>query len=253
MKIAVIIPTFNRPHYLYEALNSIILQKRAPDEVIVVDDSKKRFNSNKKKFLELFGERFNLKYIKNLGKKGACGARNFGAEESACEVLAFLDDDDFWGKDYLKVIEKEFNKGKNVVCSSFYEVTSKGIFPEKNAPKKLSVHDFFLRNPGVRGSNLAVSKKIFLKINGFDESLPSMNDLDFGIRLSKERSIKYSGLSKRLVYFRNHLGKRLSSTKSYAKRLGVKRFYSKYSSEMSLDEKDKYKRHVYYLWKARVE
>jgi len=252
IEISVVIPTYNRPLLLVDALDSILNQSKQPNEVIVIDDYRINFEEQKNYFNNHYYDKLNsFSYISNKGKNGVSSARNLGAKIAKGNVLAFLDDDDFWHEDYLHKIEKYLLQGFDIVCSSFIEIKKNVEIFEKIAPTKLKTNDFFFKNPGFRGSNIAIKTKIFEKVGGFDENLKSRNDLDLGIRLSLIEDLKYYGLKERLVYWRNHSGYRLSR-KTNNKKESVMMFYNKYKDLMTHEEKEKHKKHVYYLWKIRI-
>jgi glycosyltransferase involved in cell wall biosynthesis len=95
MLISVVIPTLNtRPQFLKEALNSIEKQSYLPSEVIIVN--------NGIEDLKLPETSLNIRQFKIVFKSGVAQARNFGASISKGNYIAFLDDDDLWGQDYLK-------------------------------------------------------------------------------------------------------------------------------------------------------
>lgn len=254
MKISAIIPTKNRINFLKESLNSVFNQKRKPDEVIIVFDHDATFLKFHKELEIFLSSKFvKLRCVQNKFKRGVCGARNYGSHVASGNFLAFLDDDDLWHEDYLKIAEKYLSKGTDVFCASFSEINNDKIVPEKTAPPILRKEDFYTKNPGLRGSNLVIKKSLYKKIKGFDLFLPAMNDLDFGIRLSKIKNIKYNSTKQRLVYFRNHSGPRLSTPKSRNRTMGVRRFYQRYKNSMTQKQREKYKRHVYYLWQIIIK
>jgi glycosyltransferase involved in cell wall biosynthesis len=90
MKISLIIPTYNRCAPLKRALNSVLQQTLAPDEIIVVDDGSTDDTATmiKKDFPH-------VTYLWQENK-GVSAARNKGIQHAKSEWLAFLDSDDTW-------------------------------------------------------------------------------------------------------------------------------------------------------------
>lgn len=90
-KVSVIIPTYNRPHYLRQAIESVLAQTYANFELIVIDDGStddtrlavKQFDDPRIKYL----------YQNNAGRSTA---RNHGLEVSTGDYVSFLDDDDLY-------------------------------------------------------------------------------------------------------------------------------------------------------------
>lgn len=104
--VSVIIPTFNRPEHVSEALDSLLSQETPPDEVLVVDDSTddkvaELVRVRSQKFL---GRGVSLKHMRNPKERGASAARNAGFEHTASEIVMFMDDDVLLEPGYLSGI-----------------------------------------------------------------------------------------------------------------------------------------------------
>ena len=95
--ISVIVPAFNAEKYLSEALQSIIDQKYAPIEIIVVDDGS---TAGTAAVAADFGTKTQYVYQKN---SGPAAARNKGLEISQGEIIGFIDADDWWSSDKLRL------------------------------------------------------------------------------------------------------------------------------------------------------
>jgi glycosyltransferase involved in cell wall biosynthesis len=92
MLVSVIIPTFDRPKLLLRAIDSVLRQTHQEIEVIVVLD---RPDPGTDAALQSVND-LRLRVIANPYPLTAAGARNFGADHSTGEWIAFLDDDDEW-------------------------------------------------------------------------------------------------------------------------------------------------------------
>ena len=103
--VSVIIPTFNRYHFLKESINSVLNQTYKNIEIIVVDDA-----STDKNYLLLSQQYPTVKFItlsQNQRSKynvsSAIGmTRNHGIIQSQGEWLSFIDDDDLWAPQKLE-------------------------------------------------------------------------------------------------------------------------------------------------------
>ncbi|MCM2302637.1 MAG: glycosyltransferase [Flavobacteriaceae bacterium] len=111
--LSVIIPTYNRAHFISETLNSIIAQTYLNWECIIVDDySSDNITQVVKPFL--LDKRFSYyKRPKNL-MKGANSCRNYGFEKSKGDYIHWLDSDDIIHPDCYKtclniLIENDFD------------------------------------------------------------------------------------------------------------------------------------------------
>jgi glycosyltransferase involved in cell wall biosynthesis len=85
---SVVIPTYGRPAYLAEALESVTRQTLDSFEVIVVDDASPE--------PVVLPSGFPATLIRAETNGGAASARNLGAEAATGDILTFLDDDDRW-------------------------------------------------------------------------------------------------------------------------------------------------------------
>lgn len=170
MKISCIIPTCNRTEYLLETLNSVLAQSEAPHEIIVVNngDSPVALPENIKNRIIIY----NI-----VPFAGVAQARNFGASLASGDYLAFLDDDDLWNIDYLKNIKNAvFSEPADCLISRLDWLIKNEIRPYKNAHHNITMNNILIANPGINGSNIAITKKTFLKLRGFDPKLPPSED-----------------------------------------------------------------------------
>jgi glycosyltransferase involved in cell wall biosynthesis len=90
LDVSVVIPTFNRPHLLAEALDSVLAQTVRPREIIVVDNGT---NEETATSLVRYGEQ--VRHIR-MEPAGVQAARNKGLEAASCTWVATLDDDDLY-------------------------------------------------------------------------------------------------------------------------------------------------------------
>lgn len=96
-RVSVIIPAFNAARFLRAAIESVLFQSVAAREIIVVDDGSSDATLS---IANGFGER--IKVFSRL-HLGGSQALNFGIENATGEAVAFLDADDLWAKDKLRL------------------------------------------------------------------------------------------------------------------------------------------------------
>ena len=94
-KVSVIIPVYNCELYLAEAIESVLAQTLAPEEIIVVDDGS---TDDSGAIARRFGPPVCCVSQPN---SGAAAARNHGAELARGDFLSFLDADDVWVQEKL--------------------------------------------------------------------------------------------------------------------------------------------------------
>src|SRR5215813_6292011 len=98
-KVSVIIPTHNRAESIRSAITSVLNQTFQDFEIIIIDDASE---DQTREVIANFNDT-RIKVIHNQVSKGAAGSRNIGIMHSNCEYIAFLDDDDEWLPEKLKI------------------------------------------------------------------------------------------------------------------------------------------------------
>ncbi len=143
LSITVIIVTRNRAGWLKEALESLVKQKRQPDEVIVVDNASA---DNTKQTALAFTPSLNLKYLYEP-TRGIPFARNTGISNATSDIVAFIDDDCIADENWLNYLERPFIKDPAIGVVGG-ELTH---FKISNGP----VEEFYARNMVSQGRNNA--------------------------------------------------------------------------------------------------
>jgi glycosyltransferase involved in cell wall biosynthesis len=234
---------------LRRALSSVAAQEFSPVEVIVIDDGDVA-NQHLTRDAAEQSSLNSVLVIANLHSKGASGARNTGADRATGELLAFLDDDDEWLPSYLRQAVALFNSaGIDVICTDLLCRFDDGIDRQgKAAPSELRPELFLTRNPGLIGSNLIIRRSLYRTMGGFDESLPTYEDMDYGIRLSLFPNVRYARLPQRLVRRYEHSGPKLTTVQGEAMRTGIRRFYEIHGSRMSEIQRREFRTNIREYW-----
>ena len=117
---AEIIPTYDRPYHLYNAIQKVKSQTLKPKEIIVVDNhpNSKNLNLVKNIYKKL---KIKINYLKYTVECKALAARNFASKKTNFKYTAFLDDDE-WEKSYAKEAINKIRKNKSKVCITEYNV-----------------------------------------------------------------------------------------------------------------------------------
>lgn len=106
MTISAIIPTIHRHQDLLNTLESLYLQTRLPDEIIIVDDNistdvKDVVLSQFNGLDEFRKNKITLKHIHGYQTSGLTQARNKGIESNESDIVLFLDDDVVLERDFI--------------------------------------------------------------------------------------------------------------------------------------------------------
>lgn len=101
---SVVIPVYNGEKYIAQAIESALSQEVDNLEIIVVDDGSSDMT---KEIVKGFKDSVSYIYQDNSGPSSA---RNTGIKHSHGKFIAFLDSDDLWAPDKLKIQLEKFNR-----------------------------------------------------------------------------------------------------------------------------------------------
>lgn len=188
-RISIIIPTYNEEKYIRRTLESIKDQDYKDIEVLLADsNSSDRTREIAKKTYP--GIKIVLKK-----ERGACIAYNAAARLAKGEILLFIDADTSITKGLLKAYDDAFSEKGAVAATGPIiplEKTTRGI---EFGYKMVSVYivKIFMKlgQPSTVGSNMAVSRRAFWKVGGFDITMNTYYDWDLSNRLGKLGKIAY--------------------------------------------------------------
>jgi len=190
-KVSVIIPTRNRAQMLKRALNSVLAQSYQDFEVIVVSDGS---TDHTEHIVEAFNDP-RITLLKHKTSRGASAARNTGMRIAKGKYIAFLDDDDEWMPNKLKlqlpIIENSSPKVGLVYAWMEYFQNGKSI--NVRAPKlRGNVFIEMLDKQAIGGCpTLIIKREVVDKVGYFDEELLRGNDGDFIRRIAKHFEVDY--------------------------------------------------------------
>jgi glycosyltransferase involved in cell wall biosynthesis len=180
--ISVIIPTYNRPDMVIEAVDSVLNQNFPDMELIVVDDGSTDETLDR---LDAYGSRVTLLSQAN---KGVSAARNYGVSKSSGRYVAFLDSDDFWlpGKLFAQM-DFFLNQPDARICQTEEIWVRRGhrVNPKfKHHKPSGMIFSQSLALCLVSPSAVMLRRDLFDEMNGFDESLPACEDYDLWLRIA---------------------------------------------------------------------
>ncbi len=192
--VSVIIPAFNRAAVIGQTLQSVREQTFTDWECIVVDDGS---TDQTPQVVEAFATRDPRFRLIRQPNAGAAVARNRGASEAAGEFLAFLDDDDCFVPDKLawQVAAMRANPDAAIVYGDTFQFTGEDPWSDKGGGLYLSYVDPKPQGPPPEGFHQLLScsaiyaplvrASVFHQSGGFDTSLPSGEDWDMWLTLSR--------------------------------------------------------------------
>jgi len=202
--VSVVIPNYNGALYLKEAVSSVIEQDYSDKEIIVVDDGS---TDNSIEILKEFGSNIILVESKN---SGAATARNIGMSMARGEFIAFLDSDDVWANNKLRLQVEYMQKNELdlVYCHGQEFGNADGFNALHKAKFAGDCYKYFKQYPCRAiidmGPSTAIIKSARLSRTGvFDPSFTGpAEDWDFFRRYC--RGAKVGFCDQVLVFRRNH-------------------------------------------------
>jgi glycosyltransferase involved in cell wall biosynthesis len=229
--VSVIIPTYDRPETLPEALRSIAGQKYENVEVIVVDDHSP---TPIKKDVELIPEEFPypLKIVRHDENKGASAARNTGIKHAGGDYVTFLDDDDRWKENKIRRQIKEFLRSENdvgLVYTGRRFVTGENKMIRVDIPDRKGevTKDILCENFVGSFSTVMVRAEVIEEVGDLDERFPCWQDIEWYIRISE--SWNFSVVSEPLVSIQQSDGvAQISDQYNIIESVGKNLFIEKY-------------------------
>lgn len=187
--ISVVIPTYNRKEKLPECIASVLSQSYSNIEVLVVDDASS--DGTEELFENISDPR--LHYLRYETNRGACYARNYGAEHAKGEILAFQDSDDTWHKDKL---ERQYTElmasGADMCFCGMNRVAENGnqfYFPVHPFQPEHALENFLAENRASTQTML-MHRYVWEQVR-FDVDIRRYQDWDFGIRAARKYTLHY--------------------------------------------------------------
>ncbi|MEP6489079.1 glycosyltransferase [Microcoleus vaginatus GB2-A3] len=182
-QVSVIIPAYNGDRYIAQAVESVLSQTYTNWEIIVVDDGS---TDDTRQALQPYFDR--IRYF-SQENQGVAAARNRGIEESKSELIAFLDQDDFFLPDKLAAQVALFRSSPSlgIVNSGWRLVNKHGetisdIKCWEYLPK-LDLETWIVQMP-VLPSAMMFSRKWLKLVGGFNSEFDSVDDADLLLRLA---------------------------------------------------------------------
>lgn len=178
--VSIIIPCYNDPKFIEEAIDSALEQTYRNKELIVIDDGS---NFETKMLLKTLSSKINI--LIHQRNKGVSAARNKGISMAQGEFLVMLDSDDFFEPAFCEKAVLAFQSRMGIkMVTSFGKIFGNVKEPFVYKPQGGALASYLKEN-----SSLAVCfrKEDCLKAGGYDEAMTKgFEDWEFYIRLLKE-------------------------------------------------------------------
>lgn len=198
--VSVVMPAYNRSSLIGESIRSVLDQKMADWELLVVDDGS---TDDTVAVVEEFASRDDRVRCVEIGRNTGDPAipRNIALRMAQGRYVAFLDSDDLWlpGKLTLQTIFLEENERFAVVHSNAFAFRTEN--PDTQWPmNRFPPHrDGYIFERMVRGdamitSTIMMRRSCVESVGEFREGLRVTEDYEFKLRLSKKFPIAYQDI-----------------------------------------------------------
>lgn len=181
--VSVVIPTFNSGPLVVQAVESVLAQTIAPEEIIVVDDGSCDDTRQR-----LAPYRNSVHYLFQANQ-GVAAARNRGTQRATGEFVAFLDADDVWHPRklelQLEVMARHPELG--LLGTRVFDWPTEAI-PGVSVPppggldvvpwQRLAIKNYFVT------SSVLVRRSVLEKVGAFDTDLHGPEDYDLWLRIA---------------------------------------------------------------------
>jgi len=185
MKISVVIAAYNASTTIERAVRSVLAQTRPAEEIIVVDDGSTDGTAD---IARRFGSEVRLIVQPN---GGTSIARNRGIEVATGEWIAFLDADDEWLPEKLKLQDELFRAHPDLGWGygNFIHTNRKGtplnaVHPNHSSDAFEDYLHAYCRGFYAWTGTLVVHKNVFDKVGLFEAGMKRAQDNDLWFRIA---------------------------------------------------------------------
>lgn len=193
--VSIIIPNFNKATFIAESIRSVLEQEFEDWEAIIVDDGSTDNSVEIINNLVSNDPRLKL-FQRNRLPKGGSTCRNIGIENARGDYLFFFDSDDLMTKDCIgeRVNLMQDNTTLDFAVfpvGTFYKAIGDSTMVWRT--KKGDHLKQFLRHDLPWNIMSPIWRTPFVKnkLNGFDESFPRLQDVEFHTRALLQKGLEY--------------------------------------------------------------
>ena len=204
--ISVVIPTYNCANFLKKALQSVIDQSYKNWEAIVIDNYS---IDNTQQVIKKFSDS-RIKYFKNKNLGNIANSRNKGIKNSNGNWIAFLDSDDWWLPDKLKICLEYSNKDFDLIYHDLKILSKDRRLFSRNKIKTRKLKepiliDLLVNGNAIGTSSVLVKKQLIKEIGFMDErkSIIAAEDYNTWLKIATLTN-HFLYVPKELGYYRIH-------------------------------------------------
>lgn len=217
--VSVIMPNYNYARYIQQSIESVLAQTYTNIELIIIDDGST--DDSIKIIHNLIAKDYRIKVIENKLNKGVVVCRNLGIEQASGMYLCFIDPDDIWDINKLKLQLEALKKYNGNLCFTDIQIIDtdgvKGKI-RKHHYLEYSYNNLLKRN-FIPHSTLLVQKALLeniryedIWVNSFQQWIMNKlvikkiihEDYVLLLKIFKTKNVQPVHLSEPLVLYRVH-------------------------------------------------
>lgn len=207
--VSIILPVFNRLHYLRAAVDSVLAQTFQDWELIIADDdSGPETRQYMRDLAASAGPRVRVLWVKHLGNPDA--VRNAALREVQTPYVAFLDSDDAWLPRKLEAqlecmrsrARCEWSYTRCLFVDGAGHPIAGRSLPEPKAKDGWIVESVLAGQAAVAQSSLLITRQALAAVGGYPEDMPGIGDYELCTRLALRSEIAF--VDEPLVLLRHH-------------------------------------------------
>lgn len=233
----IIVTTYRGEDFLQRALGSVQCQEWKDFHCLVINDNPLKNSSVEEAVAALNDSRF--RFIASSRNRGANYCRNEGIRLAEGTYIAFLDDDDIWFPQKLKLHLEEHQANSSILVYSDYVKKYSGPNDLEIPTAAPEVPDDIPRGMFDGLFSIGTTSSVTLRRTGlpeplFDEALVSFQDWDAWLTIARSRKdVLFSHIRQPLLFFVQHDQDR-TSTNSGRREQGLKQIVAKYGGKQHL-------------------
>jgi len=186
VKATVVMPTYNRADKIERAIRSALDQSHQNLELIIIDDGS---SDGTLEILKKYDADPRVRIFQNQ-HSGVSGARNTGLDNAVGEVIFYLDSDNMWTRDFVRLmlIGMRVSKADCAYGASRLEGPAGELIGYRGEPFNW---DFCLKGNYVDMNVFCHRRHVTAESGKFDTALKRMVDWDLILRYTKGRGATY--------------------------------------------------------------
>lgn len=189
--VSIVIPTYNRADVLGRAIESVLQQTETNWELILIDDGS---TDDTAQVIAPYLKDRRLLFFKTPNR-GVSAARNFAIRQAQAEWIAFLDSDDEWLKDKLRLQLQTTREKPTVPLVHGDEIwIRKGVRVnpmKKHLKQGGNIYKEALKLCCISPSTAMIKKSLLFDVGLFREDFPVCEDYDLWLKITSQHSVAY--------------------------------------------------------------